>query len=185
MSIALVAAGVAALLLGWAVMVFNRLVRRRNQVRSAWADVDVQLMRRHDLVPALARAVSAYADHERGTLEAVTALRDRAHGLHEPAALAAIEPALSAGIGRLLALREAYPDLAASANFLQLQRDLVEVEANLQYARRFYNGAVRELNDAVQRVPDLVVARIAGIGPAPFFEAEPGERAAMPVHLAE
>ena len=91
MSIALLAAALAALLLSWAVMVFNRLIRRRNQVRTAWADVDVQLMRRHDLVPALARAVSAYADHERGTLEAVTALRDRAHGLHEPAALAAIE----------------------------------------------------------------------------------------------
>lgn len=178
-------AAIAIALLAWAVLVFNRLVRLRNQVRTAWADVDVQLMRRHDLVPALARAVSAYADHERSTLDAVTALRDRAHGLHEPAALAAIEPALAAGIGRLLALQEAYPALAASANFLQLQRDLVEVEAQLQYARRFYNGAVRDLNDAVQRVPDLAVARVAGIGPAPFFEADPAERAAVPVHLAE
>ncbi len=185
MSITLVSAGGVALLLGRAVVVFNRLVRLRNQVRTAWADVDVQLMRRHDLVPALTRAVAAYAGHERGTLEAVTALRDRAQGLHEPVALAAIEPALAAGIQRLLALREAYPDLAASANFLQLQRDLVDVESQLQYARRFYNGAVRELNDAVQRVPDLVVARVARIGPAAFFEADAAGRSAVQVHLPE
>lgn len=185
MSGALVAAGIATLLLAWAVVVFNRLVRLRNQVRTAWADVDVQLMRRHDLVPALARAVSAYAGHERETLDAVTALRDRAHGMHEPAALAVIEPALAAGIERLLALQEAYPRLAASANFLQLQRDLVDVETQLQYARRFYNGAVRELNDAVQRVPDLAVARITRIGPAAFFEAEPAGRTAAAVQIAE
>lgn len=180
---ALVAAAVCGVLLIWAIVVFNRLVRYRNQVRTAWSDVDVQLMRRHDLIPPLTRAVSAYAAHERSTLEAVTALRERARALHDPVTLGDLEPALAAGLGRLLALREAYPELAASESFLQLQRDLVEVEAQLQYARRFYNGAVRELNDAVQRVPDIVVARLAGIGPAAFFQTDDTRRAPAAVRM--
>ena len=180
---ALVAAAVCGVLLIWAIVVFNRLVRYRNQVRTAWSDVDVQLMRRHDLIPPLTSAVSAYAAHERSTLDAVTALREQARALHDPVTLGDLEPALSAGIGRLLALREAYPDLAASANFLQLQRDLVEVEAQLQYARRFYNGAVRDLNDAVQRVPDTVVARVTGIGPAAFFQTDDIHRAPAAVRM--
>ncbi|KLJ01753.1 LemA family protein [Luteimonas sp. FCS-9] len=173
LAIAAIALGV----LGWGVAAFNRLVRLRNQVRTAWADVDVQLMRRHDLVPQLASAVAAYAEHERATLEAVTALRARAGATVDPAALGEIETALAAGLARLVALHEAYPALAASEGFLQLQRDLVEVEAQLQYARRFYNGAVRDLNDAVQRVPDTWVARATGIGPAAFFQAGEASRA--------
>ncbi len=168
----------------WAVLAFNRLVRLRNQVRTAWADIDVQLMRRHDLVPQLVSAVQAYADHERAVLDAVTALRAQALAGPSRPRLAEVEDALEQAIGRLLALREAYPELKASANFAQLQRDLVDVEEHLQYARRFYNGAVRDYNDATQRVPDLLVARVAGFAPEEFFEAGDAQRAPARVQLS-
>lgn len=170
--------------LAWAVVVFNRLVRLRNLVRAGWADIDVQLLRRHDLVPMLVEAVRGYASHEKATLDSVTALRGQAMQTQSPAQLAGIEQALEQGLGRLLLLREAYPDLKASGNFVQLQRDLVEVEDHLQYARRFYNGAVRALNDAVQKFPDLLVARGFGFREAEFFEAGEGGRIAPKVELS-
>ena len=179
LAIALLTLALAA----WAVIAFNRLVRLRNQVRTAWADVDVQLIRRHDLVPSLVSAVQAYAGHEKAALAAVTELRSQAVAAQAPGKLGDIESALEQGIGRLLALQEAYPDLKASENFSQLQRDLVQVEEQLQYARRFYNGAVRDLNDAVQRVPDLFVARITGFDNAEFFQADDSGRAAVKVEL--
>mgnify|MGYP003434107713 FL=1 len=169
----------------WAVFAFNRLVRLRNQVRTAWADVDVQLIRRHDLVPSLVTAVQAYAGHEQAVLTAVTELRAQAMQAQAPGTLGTIESALQEGIGRLLALREAYPDLKANENFAQLQRDLVQVEEQLQYARRFYNGAVRDLNDGVQRVPDLLVARTFGFRDAEFFQADDAGRAAVKVELGQ
>lgn len=175
----------AALLAAWAIFVFNRLVRLRNQVRTAWADIDVQLLRRHDLVPQLVAAVQGYAGHERTLLEAVTALRAQAMALTSPAKLGEVESALEQLLGRLFVLQEAYPDLKASENFMQLQRDLVEVEEQLQYARRFYNGAVRDYNDAVQRVPDLVVARSFGFRDAEFFQTGADERAAVKVELSQ
>ena len=168
----------------WVVLAFNRLVRLRNQVRTAWADVDVQLIRRHDLVPQLVTAVQAYAGHERAVLEAVTSLRAQALSQQSRPQLAAVEQSLEQALGRLFALKEAYPDLKASENFMQLQRDLVEVEEQLQYARRFYNGAVRDYNDAIQRVPDLLVARAAGFAAAGFFQAEAGSEAAPRVELS-
>ncbi|MGV8940874.1 MAG: LemA family protein [Lysobacter sp.] len=168
----------------WALIAFNRLVRLRNLVRAGWADIDVQLMRRHDLVPMLVEAVRGYASHEKATLDRVTALRGQAMQTQSPAQLAGIEQALEQGVGRLLLLREAYPDLKASENFLQLQRDLVAVEDHLQYARRFYNGAVRGLNDAVQKFPDLLVARGFGFREAEFFEAGEGTRAAPKVEIS-
>jgi LemA protein len=171
-------------LVAWAVFVFNRLVRLRNQVRAGWSDIDVQLMRRHDLVPQLVEAVRAYAGHEKALLENVTALRAQAMATQSPARLAAVERELEQGLGRLMVIQEAYPDLKASENFLQLQRGLVEVEDHLQYARRFYNGAVRENNDGVQRFPDLLVARGFGFGAAEFFEADPAAAAAPRLELA-
>ena len=175
---------VLAALLFWAMLAFNRLVRLRNRVRTAWADVDVQLMRRHDLVPALVAAVQAYAGHEQAVLATVTGLRGQALAERTPGQLGDIESALEQGIGRLLALKEAYPDLKASENFAALQRDLVQVEEQLQYARRFYNGAVRDLNDGVQRVPDLLVARAGGFQAAEFFQAEAAGRDAVAVELS-
>ncbi|MFC7302048.1 LemA family protein [Cognatiluteimonas weifangensis] len=174
-----------ALALGtWALLVFNTLVRLRNQVRTAWADIDVQLQRRHDLVPQLVAAVRAYAGHESALLEAVTALRAQALTQAAPAQLGELENALQLGLGRLFALQEAYPALKASDNFLQLQRDLVAVEEQLQYARRFYNGAVRDYNDATQRFPDALIARGCGFAGAEFFQAGAGERRPVKVELS-
>ncbi|MDN5782435.1 MAG: LemA family protein [Luteimonas sp.] len=170
-------------LLAWAMMLFNRLVRLRNQVRTAWADIDVQLIRRHDLVPSLVNAVKGYAEHEGAVLEAVTTLRAQATAERAPGRLGAVEGELEHALGRLVALKEAYPDLKANQNFAQLQRDLVEVEEQLQYARRFYNGAVRDYNDAVQRVPDLLVARSCGFDAAEFFQVDAEQRAAVKVEL--
>lgn len=181
-----IALGVAALvlaLLAWGVAVFNRLVKRRNQARTAWADIDVQLIRRHDLVPPLVAAVQGYAGHERAVLETVTELRAQAMTLRTPARLGEVETALEQALGRLLAIREAYPELKASENFAQLHRDLVQVEEHLQYARRFYNGAVRDYNDVVQRVPDLLVARSFGFAPAEFFQSNEAGRAPVEVAL--
>lgn len=168
----------------WAVFVYNRLVRLRNQVRTAWADIDVQLTRRHDLVPQLVVAVQGYAGHERAIMEAVTTLRAQAVTLSSPARLGEVESALEQALVRLFALKEAYPDLKASDNFAQLQRDLVEIEEHLQYARRFYNGAVRDYNDTVQRVPDLAIARAGHFIASEFYQARDEERAVVHVELA-
>lgn len=174
---------IAAIIAVWFMFSYNRLVRLRNQVRTAWADIDVQLTRRHDLVPQLVSAVSGYASHEQTVLQAVTDLRSQALALQSPAKLGEVETALEQALSRVLALKEAYPDLKASENFSQLQRDLVKVEETLQYARRFYNGAVRDLNDGVQRVPDVVIARAFGFSSAEFYQARDEERPAVTVQL--
>lgn len=166
---------VALVVLG-AILLFNRLVADRNQARAAWSDIDVQLTRRHDLTPQLVTAVQAYADYERATLATVTELRTRAGAAVALADRARLEDELGQQIERLLALAERYPDLKASANFLQLQRDLVAIEDHLQYARRFYNGAVRQLNTRIERFPDLLVARLSGFSRMQFFEANAAQR---------
>lgn len=164
-------------LLGWGVWIYNRLVARRNRVATAWSDIDVQLTRRHDLVPNLVKVVSAYTEHERETLEEVTRLRAQALETESPARLGEIENELEALLSRLLVLKENYPDLKASENYRQLSDQLVEVEDQLHYARRFYNGAVRDLNTAIQTFPDLIVARLFRFGPAEFYAAEASHRA--------
>jgi LemA protein len=168
---------VLGLALLWSAFSFNRFVRMRNLVRAAWADVDVQLTRRHDLVPNLVAAVQGYAGHERSTLESVTELRARAADTAGPERLGELEASLEQGIARLLALQEAYPDLKASESFARLHRDLVDVEDHLQFARRFYNGAVRDYNTVLERVPDLVIGRAFGFERSEFFQAEAGDRA--------
>ncbi|MDH3945281.1 MAG: LemA family protein [Chromatiales bacterium] len=160
----------AAVIVG-AILVFNRLVRERNRVRAAWSDIDVQLTRRHDLIPQLVEAVKAYSDYEKATLLAVTELRGRSEGAQRLVDKAELEDQIEAGLHRLIALAESYPDLKASENFLELQRDLTEVEDHLQYARRFYNGAVRIYNTRLDTFPDLLVARPMRFRPAEFFEA--------------
>jgi LemA protein len=159
-------------LLLYVAITFNELVAERNQMRAAWSDIDVQLQRRHDLVPQLAATVKGYAEHERATLDAVTELRSRAQAGGSVAQRGQIETELAAQVTQLLALQERYPDLKASANFLQLQRDLVAVEDHLQYARRFYNGAVREYNTHMQHFPELLFAKPFGFSAAEFFQAE-------------
>lgn len=172
-------------LLAWAVFVFNRLVQLRNQVRAGWSDIDVQLTRRHDLVPMLVEAVRAYAGHEKSVFERVATLRSAAMSANSPARLATVEAALEHEVGRLMLIQEAYPELKASENFLKLQRDLVDVEDHLQYARRFYNGAVRELSDGVQRFPDVLIAKSFGFRPAEFFEAAEGAARVPTVDLPQ
>jgi LemA protein len=167
----------------WGAVSFNRLVRLRNQVRTAWADIDVQLRRRHDLVPQLVAAVKGYASHEQGVLTAVTELRAQAVALTSPEKLGQVEEALEKSLTQLFALKEAYPDLKANENFLKLQNDLVEVEDHLQYSRRFYNGAVRDYNTTIERFPDMMVAQAGGFTPTEFFSAGDDERSAVKVEL--
>jgi LemA protein len=164
----------------WGVLIFNRLVRDRNQVRSAWSDIDVQLTRRHDLVPQLVDAVRAYANYERATLSAVTELRTRAEAAGSLRDKARLEDEMQAGLHRLIALAESYPELKADGNFLQLQRDLVETEDHLQYARRFYNGAVRIYNTRIESFPEMLVAKPFAFSPAEFFAVDDAEVRAAP-----
>lgn len=170
-------------LLAWAAFAFNRLVRDRNRVRAGWSDVDVQLKRRHDLVPQLVEAVKGYAAYEKATLSAVTALRAQAEQAASIARKGEIEGQLGEGVRRLVAVAEAYPDLKASDQFGQLARDLVQVEDHIQYARRYYNGAVRLFNTRVESFPDLLLARPLGFRQAEFFQAEDEARAAPIVEL--
>jgi LemA protein len=178
--ILLVALGAAAL---WGIWIFNRLIRYRNRTRAGWSDIDVQLQRRHDLIPRLVEAVRGYAGYERATLEAVTELRSSSRDARALPEKARLEEQIEAETRRLLALAEAYPELKANRNFLDLQKQLTEVEDHLQYARRFYNGAVRQLNTRIESFPDLLVARAFGFRPAEFFRTDDEARAPVRVAL--
>jgi LemA protein len=170
----------AAALTIWGVVLYNRLVRDRNRTSAAWSDIDVQLTRRHDLVPKLVEAVKAYARYEQATLTTVTELRSRSEAASRLPDKARLEDELEAGLHKLIALAESYPDLKASQNFLELQRDLVEVEDHLQYARRFYNGAVRMFNTRIESFPDLLIARAFGFRQREFFDAGDADVRALP-----
>ncbi len=178
---------VAAAVAIYAIAVFNSLVRARQMANEGWSGIDVQLKRRSDLVPNLVEAVKGYAAHERGVLDEVTQLRGAARALPggDVAGRAQAEGALSAALGRLIAVAENYPDLKASANFLELQNQLSDLENEIQMARRYYNGAVRNLNVLVQSFPSNIVAGLAGFTQAAYFEvADAGERAVPQVDLA-
>ncbi|MEX2496956.1 MAG: LemA family protein [Woeseia sp.] len=162
-------------------LLYNRLVRDRNRVDGAWSDIDVQLQRRHDLIPQLVNAVDQYAKYERATIEAVTALRSEALQTTDIERLGRTEEELGTGVRRLLALAEQYPDLKADRNFLDLQTELVETENYLQFARRYYNGSVRELNTRVESVPSNLVAALFGFATRSFFQKSADEVAAVPL----
>jgi len=176
-SFAVVVAALAIL----AAVLYNRLVRDRNRVDAAWSDIDVQLQRRHDLVPLLVEAVGQYAKWEKATLEAVTALRDAAARESRIMPLGEIEAQLGDGVHRLLLLAEDYPDLKANKNFLALQEQLTETENYLQFARRFYNGAVRALNTRIESVPHNVIAALCGFRLRDYFQKASDEAAAVPL----
>ncbi len=163
------------------VVLYNRLVRDRNRTSAAWSDIDVQLQRRHDLVPQLVKAVAQYAAYERATIDAVTALRAEAMKTTNVAELGKTEEELSSGVRRLLAVAEQYPDLKASENFLSLQKELVETEDYLQFARRYYNGAVRELNTRIETVPSNLVAGWLGFEHRDFFQKASDDAANVPL----
>jgi len=170
--IALVAAGV---------VLYNRLIRSRNRVDTAWSDIDVQLQRRHDLIPNLVQAVDQYASYERATLQAVTELRAEAMRVTDVDARGKAEEKLSSGVQRLIALAENYPDLKANENFLNLQNQLVETENYLQFARRYYNGAVRDYNTMTETVPSNIVASIFGFDLRSFFQKSSDDVANVPL----
>jgi len=171
----LILAAVAA----WAVVIYNLLVRDRNRVAQSWSDVDVQLTRRHDLIPRLVEIVKGYAGYERAVQTHIAELRAQAPGA-SPAARGAAEQKVASGVAQLLAIVEAYPDLKASTNYLDLQNKLVDTENQLQFARRYYNGAVNLYNNRIQRFPDLAIANVFGFAPAEFFDLEDQAAARAP-----
>lgn len=173
---AALALGAALAVLVAAVLAFNRLVRRRNLVREAWSGIDVQLKRRHDLVPALVESVRGRATFERTVLEEVT----RQRGTGASRALQDGENALTTQLRGLLAVVEAYPQLRAGESFLDLQRRLADVENQLQMARRYYNGTVRDYNIAVESFPSNLVARALGFDLEEFFQVESAVERAVP-----
>lgn len=163
------------------VVSYNRLVRSRNRVDTAWSDVDVQLQRRHDLIPQLVSSVDAYAKYERATLEAVTELRSEAMRVTDLDARGKAEEELSTGVQRLIALAESYPDLKANENFLNLQNELVETENYLQFARRYYNGSVRDYNTMTETVPSNIVAGMFNFDTRNFFQKSSDDAANVPL----
>ncbi len=166
-----------------AIAVYNRLVRNRNRVDNAWAQVDVQLKRRYDLIPNLVESVKGYAAHERGTFEAVTEARTRAQQAQGPVEQAQAENVLSAALGRLFAVAEAYPELRATENFQDLQAQLADTETRIAVSRQVYNDTVLTYNNAVQTVPTNLVAGAFGFGPREFFELEDAAREAPQVRF--
>jgi LemA protein len=164
----------------WIVAVFNGLVRVRNRVQEAWADIDVQLKRRHDLVPNLVEIVKGYAAHEKSVFEDVTKARAQALGAHNAGNkedMASAENALSGTLKTLFAVAEDYPDLKANQNFLALQQELTDTEDKIQAARRFYNGMVMDLNTRIQTFPTNLIAALFKFAPEEFFQtADQAER---------
>lgn len=158
------------------VYLYNGLVRLRVQAENAWADIDVQLTRRHDLIPNLVETVKGYATHEKGTLEAVMEARSRAMSAQGPADAARAENALTATLRSLFAVAEAYPQLRAVESFTELQRSLQQVEEALQNARRYYNAVVRDLNTRIAQFPSNLVALTFRFRPREFFEAAEEDR---------
>ncbi len=154
---------------------YNSLVRNRNRVDNAWSQIDVQLKRRHDLIPNLIETVKGYAAHERGTFEAVTNARANAINAQGPAQSAAAENQLTGALKSLFAVAEAYPDLKANQNFLQLQEELTATEDKVAYARQFYNDSVLNYNNKIQSFPTVILAGMFNFDKRDFFDAEPGD----------
>lgn len=181
MTLWIIVAAVAAIAL-YAIYIYNKLVSTRQMTGEAWSGIDVQLKRRSDLVPNLVETVKGYASHEREVFEEVTKLRNQARAVpsDDVEGRAKAEAALSFGIGRLLAVAEAYPDLKASANFQQLQQELSSLENDIQMARRYYNGAVRNLNTLVESFPSNLIAGQFGFEKRQYFEIENAADRAVP-----
>ena len=170
-----------AALFVYGVVLFNKLIRSRNRVDTAWSDIDVQLQRRHDLIPNLVSAVDQYAAYEKATLATVTELRTQARNIENVAARGDLEEELGAGMHKLIALAESYPDLKANENFMKLQGELAETENYLQFARRYYNGSVRDYNTLTEVVPSNIVASLCRFLPREFFQKSSDDVANVPL----
>ncbi|KIZ46879.1 MULTISPECIES: LemA family protein [Rhodopseudomonas] len=162
--------GIIVVLVLFALATYNRLVALRQRVGQAFADIDVQLKQRHDLIPNLVETVKGYAAHERGTLDDVVKARNAALSAQGPSQIAAAENQLSGALGRLIALSEAYPDLKANANFQQLQAELSDIENKIAASRRFFNNAVQEYNTGIQQMPAALFAGALGFTHKDFFD---------------
>lgn len=178
---------VAAVVVVWAIWAYNRFVSLTQRAMEAWADIDVQLKRRYDLIPNLIESVKGYVAHEQGTLQSVTEARAKATQVHvDPSnitpeqiqAMAAAEGALTNSLGKLLAIAENYPDLKANENFIELQRELTDTENKIQAARRFYNGNVRDLGIALQSFPSNIIGNMFNFKEREYFELGENEQAA-------
>ena len=174
---------VAAALSAWGIVAYNLFVRDRARVGAAWSDVGVQLKRRHDLIPKLVETVKQHAGFERGVLERVVQARSQALGAGTPVEKRGPESSIGRDLQRLLVVAEAYPELKASQSFLDLQHSLSDIEDQIQYARRYYNGAVNNLNTRVDSFPDLLIARLLGFNAAEYFELD-GADDAKPAEVA-
>ncbi|MHB1001922.1 MAG: LemA family protein [Armatimonadota bacterium] len=167
---------IIVLLVIWVAVTYNGFVSLRNRARNAWADIDVQLKRRHDLVPNLVSTVQGYASHEKSTLEDIARLRARAVGLRSVEDLEGTEAELAGAIKSLFAVAESYPDLRADKNFRDLQSQLAEIENNIQYARRYYNAVVRDMNTRREVFPPNIIASIFNFEKLPYFQVGDDER---------
>ena len=162
--------GVIVVIVLWVIMIYNGLVTMRQRVSQAFADIDVQLKQRHDLIPNLVETVKGYAAHERGTLDDVVKARNAAISAQGTGQVSAAENQLSGALGKLIALSEAYPDLKANANFQQLQAELSDIENKIAAARRFFNNSVTEYNTGIQQFPAALFAAMFGFTPRTFFD---------------
>ena len=171
--------GLVALLIFFVINIYNRIVALNQRADQAYADVDVQLKQRHDLIPNLVETVKGYASHEKETLDAVINARNGAVAAQGPAAQGQAEGVLGAALGKLFALAEAYPDLKANTNFLELQRELSDVENKIAAARRFFNNAVQEFNTIIQQIPGNFIAPMGNFSKRDFFEIPEASRATL------
>ncbi len=169
--------GIPVLIVLWLVSIYNKLVGLRNNRENAFADIDVQLKQRHDLIPQLVSAVKGYMEHEAGTLQAVTQARQNAMGASSVNEKIVAEQQLSTALSGLSIQVEAYPDLKASGNFMQLQNEMSDIENKLAAVRRYFNSATRELNNGVQKFPSNLVAGMFKFGEEPYFDL--GEKRAQ------
>lgn len=178
MSPAALVAGLFVLILitWWAIATYNRLVGVRNRSEEAWSGIDVQLQRRADLVPNLVRVVETYRIHERDVLTDVTEARSQITAARGPREAGAADDHLERALATLYAVAENYPQLRASENFLELQRELANLEEEISFARRYYNGLAQRLNTAVETFPDMIVARLFGFTRIEYFKADPADR---------
>jgi len=177
MTILYIIIAVVVVILLWAIGVFNSLIRLKNRTQEAWSDIDVQLKRRHNLIPNLVNTVQGYAKHEKGVFEKVTQARTQAMGAKGMEEKGQAENMLSNTLKTLFAVAENYPDLKANANFLELQRELSDTENKIQASRRFYNGNVRDMNIKIEHFPSRIIAGILGFKKRDFFEIEEAEKA--------
>jgi LemA protein len=180
-AILLAVGGIVLVAIVWIIAVYNGLITLKNRVSEAWSDIDVQLKRRYDLIPNLVETVKGYAKHEADTMEKVIQARAAAMGAGTTHDKAAAENMLTGALKSLFAISEAYPDLKASQNFMQMQDDLKDAEDKIQASRRFYNANVRDFNTKIQVFPNNVVAGKLNFTSYEFFEAEEGERANVAV----